>query len=313
MKVVFMGTPDFAVGTLEALIGAGHRISMVVTQPDRPKGRGHAMQYPPVKEAALAHGLPVYQPKRIRDEESVGFLETVEADVMVVVAFGQLLPKKILEMKKYGCINVHGSLLPAYRGAAPIQWAVINGERESGVTTMQMDEGLDTGDMLLKAVVPLETDETGGSLFEKLSKAGAELCVETLRQLEAGTVTPKKQGDATTDYAAMLTRASGRIDWTKSAVSIERMIRGLNPWPCAYTALGGKTLKLWRGEVINKDASKGACGEILEVTKDSLLVRTGDGLLAVRELQLEGRKRMETEAFLRGFTVVPGTVLGQED
>lgn len=313
MNVIFMGTPDFAVGTLEALIGAGHRISMVVTQPDRPKGRGHAMQYPPVKEAALAHGLPVYQPKRIRDEESVGFLETVEADVMVVVAFGQLLPKKILEMKKYGCINVHGSLLPAYRGAAPIQWAVINGERESGVTTMQMDEGLDTGDMLLKAVVPLETDETGGSLFEKLSKAGAELCVETLRQLEAGTVTPKKQGDATTDYAAMLTRASGRIDWTKSAVSIERMIRGLNPWPCAYTALGGKTLKLWRGEVINKDASKGACGEILEVTKDSLLVRTGDGLLAVRELQLEGRKRMETEAFLRGFTVVPGTVLGQED
>ena len=313
MNVIFMGTPDFAVGTLEALIGAGHRISMVVTQPDRPKGRGHAMQYPPVKEAALAHGLPVYQPKRIRDGESVRFLETVEADVMVVVAFGQLIPKSILEMKKYGCINVHGSLLPAYRGAAPIQWAVINGEKESGVTTMQMDEGLDTGDMLLKAVVPLEADETGGSLFEKLSKAGAELCVETLRQLEAGTVVPEAQGDSTTDYAAMLTRASGRIDWTKSAVSIERMIRGLNPWPCAYTALGGKTLKLWRGEDVHWDASKGACGEILEVTKDSLLIQTGDGLLAIRELQLEGRKRMETEAFLRGFAVVPGTVLGQED
>lgn len=310
MNVIFMGTPDFAVGTLEALIGAGHRITMVVTQPDRPKGRGHAVQYPPVKETALAHGLPVYQPKRIREEASIRFLDGVEADVMVVVAFGQLIPKQILEMKRYGCINVHGSLLPAYRGAAPIQWAVIDGQKESGVTTMQMDEGLDTGDMLLKTVVPLEADETGGSLFEKLAKAGAELCVETLRRLEAGTLTPEAQGETKTAYASMLTRDMGKIDWTKDAASIERLIRGLNPWPSAHTKLEGKTLKIWKGEVIPKDASKGACGEILEVTKDALLVQTGSGILAVRELQLEGRKRMDTGAFLRGFSPAPGTVLG---
>lgn len=310
MNVIFMGTPDFAVGTLEALVEAGHRITLVVTQPDKPKGRGHAMQYPPVKEAALAHGLPVYQPKKIRDEEAVRLLEQTNADVMVVVAFGQLIPGEILRMKKYGCINVHASLLPKYRGAAPIQWAVINGEKESGVTTMQMDEGLDTGHMLLKTVVPLDEKETGGSLFDKLSQAGAGLCTETLRRLEAGGLVPEPQGESPTAYASMLTRDMGKIDWTKDAVSIERLVRGLNPWPSAYTKYEGKTLKIWAGEILPSGASKGRCGEILKVTKDSIVVQTGCGLLAVRELQLEGRKRMDAGAFLRGVSVQEGTVLG---
>ena len=305
-----MGTPDFASGTLSALIEAGHEVRLVVTQPDKPRGRGHAMQFPPVKETAVSHGLPVYQPERIRSEESVRFLEGVDADVIVVVAFGQLIPGEILRMKKYGCINVHASLLPAYRGAAPIQWAVINGEKESGVTTMQMDEGLDTGDMLLKTVVPLEEKETGGSLFDKLSDAGAKLCAETLYQLEKGTITPEKQGESPTAYASMLTREMGQIDWSKDAVSIERLIRGLNPWPSAYTKLHGKTLKIWAGDVLRTDVSKGRCGEILEIRKDSIVVQTGDGILSIRELQMEGKKRMDAGAFLRGYKIETGILLG---
>lgn len=316
MKVIFMGTPDFAVGTLEALIEAGHEITLVVTQPDKPKGRGHSMQYTPVKEVAVRHNLPVYQPVKIRNEDdlSIRYLEGIDADVMVVVAFGQIIPKRILDMKKYGCINVHGSLLPKYRGAAPIQWAVIDGEKESGVTTMQMDEGLDTGDMLLKTVIPLDEKETGGSLFDKLSAAGARLCVETLEKLEKGELKPEKQGESPTAYASMLTKDMGRIDWTKDAVSIERLVRGLNPWPSAYTKLNGKTMKIWDCQVIsrNEGASKGACGEILEVTKDSMIVQTGNGALAIKELQLEGKKRMDAGAFLRGFTVETGTILAEE-
>ena len=312
MNIIFMGTPDFAVGTLEALIEAGHQVNLVVTQPDKPKGRGHAMQFTPVKEVAVKHDIPVYQPVKIRAAESVAYLEKIEADVIVVVAFGQIIPKSILEMKKYGCINVHGSLLPKYRGAAPIQWAVIDGEKESGVTIMQMDEGLDTGDMLTKAVVLLDEKETGGSLFDKLSAEGAKLCVETLKLIEAGEVQPRKQGESPTAYAAMLTKHMGKIDWTKDAVSIERLVRGLNPWPSAYTILNGKTLKIWECEVLPMDASKGECGEILGVTKDSVIVQTGDGALAVRELQLEGKKRMDAGSFLRGFNVEPGTVLAGE-
>lgn len=315
MNIIFMGTPDFAVGTLEALLEAGHKISLVVTQPDKRKGRGHAMQYPPVKETALTHDLPVWQPVKIKDQASVQYLEGIEADVIVVVAFGQLLPKEILKMKRYGCINVHASLLPKYRGAAPIQWAVIDGEKESGVTTMQMDEGLDTGDMLLETVVPLEEEETGGSLFDKLSAAGAKLCVETLKRLEEGTIEPKKQGESPTAYASMLTKEMGEIDWSKDAVAIERLVRGLNPWPSAYTTLNGKTLKIWKCKVLPADASKGACGEIMKITKDSMIVQTGKGALAVRELQMEGRKRMDAGSFLRGFAAETGMILGkkQED
>ena len=310
MKIIFMGTPDFAVGTLRSLAEAGHEITLVVSQPDKPKGRGHAMVPTPVKAVAEELGIPVFQPVKIREAKDV--LEKTEADVCVVAAFGQIIPASILHMKKYGCINVHASLLPKYRGAAPIQWAVIDGEKESGVTIMQMDEGLDTGDMLAKAIVPLDEKETGGSLFDKLSEAGGRLCVETLAKLEKGEITPEKQGESPTAYASMLDKKMGNIDWNKSAVVIERLVRGLNPWPSAYTHLDGKTLKIWACDVLPQSASKGESGEILEVTKDAIHVQTGDGILALREIQLAGKARMDAGAFLRGYKVVPGTVLSAE-
>ena len=305
-----MGTPDFAVGTLRSLAEAGHEITLVVSQPDKPKGRGHAMVPTPVKAVAEELGIPVFQPVKIREAKDV--LEKTEADVCVVAAFGQIIPASILHMKKYGCINVHASLLPKYRGAAPIQWAVIDGEKESGVTIMQMDEGLDTGDMLAKAIVPLDEKETGGSLFDKLSEAGGRLCVETLAKLEKGEITPEKQGESPTAYASMLDKKMGNIDWNKSAVVIERLVRGLNPWPSAYTHLDGKTLKIWACDVLPQSASKGESGEILEVTKDAIHVQTGDGILVLREIQLAGKARMDVGAFLRGYKVVPGTVLSAE-
>ena len=310
MKIIFMGTPDFAVGTLRSLAEAGHEITLVVSQPDKPKGRGHAMVPTPVKVVAEELGIPVFQPVQIREAKDV--LEKTEADVCVVAAFGQIIPASILHMKKYGCINVHASLLPKYRGAAPIQWAVIDGEKESGVTIMQMDEGLDTGDMLAKAIVPLDEKETGGSLFDKLSEAGGRLCVETLAKLEKGEITPEKQEESPTAYASMLDKKMGNIDWNKSAVVIERLVRGLNPWPSAYTHLDGKTLKIWACDVLPQSASKGESGEILEVTKDAIHVQTGDGILVLREIQLAGKARMDAGAFLRGYKVVPGTVLSAE-
>lgn len=310
MKIIFMGTPDFAVGTLRSMAEAGHEITLVVSQPDKPKGRGHAMVPTPVKVVAEELGIPVFQPVKIREAKDV--LEKTEADVCVVAAFGQIIPASILHMKKYGCINVHASLLPKYRGAAPIQWAVIDGEKESGVTIMQMDEGLDTGDMLAKAIVPLDEKETGGSLFDKLSEAGGRLCVETLAKLEKGEITPEKQGESPTAYASMLDKKMGNIDWNKSAVVIERLVRGLNPWPSAYTHLDGKTLKIWACDVLPQSASKGESGEILEVTKDAIHVQTGDGILVLREIQLAGKARMDAGAFLRGYKVVPGTVLSAE-
>lgn len=310
MKIIFMGTPDFAVGTLRSLAEAGHEITLVVSQPDKPKGRGHAMVPTPVKVVAEELGIPVFQPVKIREAKDV--LEKTEADVCVVAAFGQIIPASILHMKKYGCINVHASLLPKYRGAAPIQWAVIDGEKESGVTIMQMDEGLDTGDMLAKAIIPLDEKETGGSLFDKLSEAGGRLCVETLAKLEKGEITPEKQGESPTAYASMLDKKMGNIDWNKSAVVIERLVRGLNPWPSAYTHLDGKTLKIWACDVLPQSASKGESGEILEVTKDAIHVQTGDGILVLREIQLAGKARMDAGAFLRGYKVVPGTVLSAE-
>jgi len=312
MRVVFMGTPDFAVETLKAILEAGHEVALAVTKQDKPKGRGNVIQMSPVKECALLHGIPVFQPRRVREAESIAHIRKYRPEIIITVAFGQILSKEIIEMPEYGCINVHASLLPKYRGAAPIQWAVINGEKESGVTIMQMDEGLDTGDMLTKVVVPLDEKETGGSLFDKLSAAGAKLCAETLDMLELGGTTPEKQGESPTDYASMLTKEMGKIDWTKSAVSVERLVRGLNPWPSAYTKLNGKNLKIWECQVVSADASKGVCGEILEVTKDSMIVQTGEGALAVKALQLEGKKRMDAGAFLRGFSVETGTILGAE-
>ncbi len=309
MRVVFMGTPDFAVETLEALIRSEHQIEAVVTQPDKPKGRGKAVQFPPVKEVALREGLTIYQPRKVRDPEFIKILKEKNPDVIVVVAFGQIIPQEIIDLPRYGCINVHGSLLPKYRGAAPIQWAVIDGEKESGVTTMQMDAGLDTGDMLLKTVVPLEEKETGGSLFQKLSKAGAELLLRTLKGLEENSLTPEKQGESTTPYAKMLTKEMGRIDWRQDASVIERLIRGLNPWPSAYTYLDGKTLKIWQAAAEEGDTEEQP-GIVTEVNKKELKVQTGKGILSLKEVQLEGKKRMETDAFLRGNAVERGTVLG---
>lgn len=309
MKVIFMGTPDFSTGVLESIIAAGHEVTAVVTQPDKPKGRGHEIQFTPVKEVALKYDIPVLQPKRVRAEETVRALSEIPADIIVVVAFGQIIPKSILEMKKYGCINVHASLLPAYRGAAPIQWAVVDGLKETGVTIMQMDEGLDTGDMLTKVIVPLEEKETGGSLFDKLSAAGAKLCVETMELIEKGEVTPEKQGETTTEYAKMITKDLGKIDFSKSAAEIERLIRGFNPWPSAYTKLGNKTLKIWAADVLEEEY-EGAFGEIIKVSKNEIFVKTGKGTLSLKEIQLEGKKRMATDAFLRGYHLENGILLG---
>ena len=324
MRVIFMGTPDFSVGTLEALIAAGHDVCLAVTQPDKPKGRGGKMQYTPVKEKALFYDIPVYQPKRVRDPECVEELRKYKADVIVVIAFGQILPKSILELTPYGCINVHASLLPKYRGAAPIQWAVIDGESVSGVTTMQMDEGLDTGDMIMKTEVPIAADETGESLHDKLAAAGAALCVKTLKALEDGTAVHEKQEESPTAYAKMLTKELGNIDWTQPAVKIERLIRGLNSWPGTYSHWNGKVMKIWRAEAHTaeegaKYAQDTAGGEepaqpgtVLSVGKNDFTVQTGDGVLRILEVQMPGKKRMETGAFLRGNTMEPGDVLTQE-
>ncbi|MCI9381337.1 MAG: methionyl-tRNA formyltransferase [Dorea sp.] len=310
MKVIFMGTPEFSVGTLEALIEAGHEVALAVTQPDKPKGRGGKMQYTPVKEAALKHGIPVFQPKKVREPECVEELKQYNADIIVVIAFGQILPKEILEMTPFGCVNVHASLLPKYRGAAPIQWAVIDGEEVSGVTTMQMDEGLDTGDMLLKTEIRLDEKETGGSLHDKLAAAGAELCVRTLKGLEEKTVVPKPQGESPTAYARMLDKKLGNIDWSRDAESIERLVRGLNPWPSAYTNWDGKVMKIWEARAEKRAAEAGGVpGTVISVEKDGFCVETGDGVLKVLALQIPGKKRMEADAFLRGYEIAPGTVL----
>lgn len=295
MRIVFMGTPDFAVPTLEALVNGGHRVLAAVTQPDRPKGRGKAVQMPPVKEKALEYSIPVLQPEKARDPKFAETLRKLEPEAIVVVAFGQILPGAILDIPKYGCINVHASLLPKYRGAAPIQWAVINGEKESGVTTMLMNEGLDTGDILETAVVPLDAKETGGSLFDKLSRLGGELILSTLKGLEEGTVSRKEQGEATTPYARMLTKSMGEIDWSMEAEQIERLIRGLNPWPSAYTWFGGKTLKIWSADVLEGGISEQP--GLVHAEKDRLLVETGKGILSISELQLEGKREWTLQLF----------------
>ena len=308
MRIIFMGTPDFSVGTLEALVSAGHEVVLAVTQPDKPKGRGGKMQFTPVKETAMKYDIPVFQPKKVREPECIEELRKYNADVMVVVAFGQILPKEILEMTPYGCINVHASLLPKYRGAAPIQWAVIDGEEVSGVTTMQMDEGLDTGDMIMKTEIVLDAKETGGSLFDKLSDAGAKLCVETLKALKEKTATWEPQGETTTAYARMLDKNLGNIKWEDTAVNIERLIRGLNPWPSAYTDWNGKVMKVWEADVVDKDSSE-VPGTIVKVEKDGFYVQTGKGQIKVTALQIPGKKRMEADAFLRGYQIEEGTVL----
>jgi len=307
MKVIFMGTPDFAAASLEALIGSEHEILAVVTQPDKPKGRKGELTPPPVKAIAVEKGIKVYQPLKVRESEFVEIIRDYNPDVIVVIAFGQIIPESILEIPKYGCVNIHGSLLPKYRGAAPIQWAVLDGEKESGVTSMLMDKGIDTGDILLKKSIKLAEDETSGSLFDKLMALGAETLLETLEGLEKGSIIPEKQGDSPTDYAKMLTKEMGLIDFARTASELDCFVRGMNPWPSAYTTLDGKTLKIWRAKPV---AEKGKAGSVLRVGKDSFVIGCGDNALEVFEVQLEGKKRMSAGDFLKGTHIEAGKEFG---
>ena len=311
MKIVYMGTPDFAVNPLHALAEAGYEVAGVITQPDKPKGRGKTMLPTPVKEEALKHGFPVYQPVKVRNPEFLQVLEKMEPDIIVVAAFGQIIPKSILELPKYGCINIHASLLPKYRGAAPIQQAVIDGEKESGVTIMRMGTGLDTGDMISKIVVPIAKDETGGTLFDKLAEAGAKLLVETLPHIFDGTAVYEKQPEESpTPYAGMITKQMGLINFGKSAAELERLVRGLNPWPSAFTFWNGKTLKVWESFVVKSEetgAEKSEPGTVVKTDKKGIYVACGEDVLVLSQVQLEGKKRMDADAFLRGCHIETGS------
>lgn len=311
MKIVFMGTPDFAAGALEALIKAGHEITAVVTQPDKAKGRSKELQYPPVKECALAHNIPVMQPVKIKTPEAMEELSRYEADIFIVAAFGQILSQAILDMPKYGCLNIHASLLPKYRGASPIQHVIIDGEQETGVTIMQMNAGLDTGDMLYKKSIPIEATDTYETLHDKLMIIGGEAIVEALPLLEDGVLVPEVQQDEQSCYAKLITKEMGNMDFTKSAVEIERLIRGLNPWPSAFTYYKGKQLKVWEA-LIEEGNTEEKPGTIVEVNKNTIKVACGEGLLCIMSLQLEGKKRMSTHDFLLGVKVQPGEVLTSE-
>lgn len=313
MRIIFMGTPEFAVHVLEAIVKAGHEVAGVYTQPDKPKGRGKSMQYTPVKEKALEYDIPVFQPEQVRNPEVIEEMKHLAPEAIVVVAFGQILPETILELPPLGCINVHASLLPKYRGAAPIQRVIIDGEKESGVTTMYMAKGLDTGDMIEKQVVPIAPKETGGTYHDKLAAAGAELCLSTLKKMAEGTAPRIPQDDSLSCYAHMLNKAMGELDFQKPAEELERLIRGFNPWPSAYTRLAGKTLKIYEAEVLEEtdgETASGTPGTVIAVDKKSFTVQCNPGALRITSLQLEGKKRMETAAFLLGYPVSVGMRLG---
>lgn len=311
MKVVFMGTPDFAVPVLEAIVKQGHEVCGVFVQPDKPKGRGKSMQFPPVKEKAVELGLTVYQPARIKESEWVNQLKELSPDIMIVVAFGQILSQEILDIPPKGCVNVHASLLPKYRGAAPIQQAVIDGEAVSGVTTMYMEKGLDTGDIIEWIEVPIEEKETGGSYHDKLSVAGAKLCISTMTLIEENRAPRIPQDDEKSSYAHMLNKAMGKLDFHQDAVVLERLIRGLNPWPSAYCLLQGKMLKIYEADLV-EGVEGFAPGTICAVDKNSFSIQCGNGALRVKNLQLEGKKRMSTDAFLLGYTVEVGMTCSEQ-
>lgn len=310
LRVIFMGTPDFACPTLQRLIDRGDEILAVVTQPDRPKGRGQRMVPPPVKELAERHGLPVLQPLKVRAPEFIDTVREMHPDVVVVVAFGQILPKALLEIPGYGCINVHASLLPRYRGAAPLNWCIINGETETGVTTMLMDAGLDTGDMLLKKSTPIDPDEDTSSLHDRLSRIGADALDETLNLLVDGKLAPEKQDDALSCYASMLKKENGLIDWSRDPLAIRNLVRGMTPWPGAFTYLDGKLVKVYRVRIGTGD---GTPGTVLSTGKDGIEVACAGGSLLLEELQLEGKKRLAVRDFMAGCRICPGTVFGKEE
>lgn len=307
MNVVFMGTPEFAVPCLQRLIDDGHNVKGVFTQPDKPKGRGHKMQFPPVKECAVNAGIPVYQPVKMRDGEALSILQELDPELIIVVAYGKILPKEILELPKYGCINMHASILPRYRGAAPIQWSVLNGEKISGVTAMQMDVGLDTGDMLLTGTVEIGENETAGELHDKLSVLGAQIMSETIDLLLKGELDPKKQDDEKSNYAPMLSKDLCPIDWNESAQNIHNKVRGLSPWPVATAKLGEKTIKIHK--TIISDKCSGKPGEVI-VSDKKLVVSCGDSTsVEIVVLQTEGKKAMNASDFLRGNPIEKGTIL----
>lgn len=313
MRIVFMGTPQIAAEVLKVLYTSGHEIAAVITQPDKPKGRGKELGCSPVKEFALQNELIIYQPLQVKE---AGFLEILRAltpEIIVVAAFGQLLSKEIIELPKFGCLNVHASLLPKYRGAAPIQWCIIDGMDLTGITIMQMDVGLDTGDMLLKTEVPILPEETAGSLHDKLAVAAGPVLLEALKQIKEGNHSAEKQEDSLSNYASILTKGDGNIDFTKDAVQIERLIRGLSPWPSAFTHLNGKTLKIWKASVSSEqkweqEYLKEAPGTVCRASKE-LIIKTGKGFLEIKELQLEGKRKVTIEEFLRGYSLQIGVVL----
>ena len=310
MRIVFMGTPDFAVGSLQALCESGkHEILAVVTQPDRPKGRGNKLLQTPVKEYALAQGLTVYQPQKVKTPEFVELLHELQPELMGVAAFGQFLSKEILELPKYGCINVHASLLPKYRGAAPIQYAIIKGEMESGVTIMQMDIGMDTGAMLDKVVVPIEENTTMGELHYALREQGAALLLQVIDKIAAGTAVAEPQDNEQATYATLLDRSMEHIDWSKTAQEVHNLIRGFNPAPSTFTKLpNGKGLKIWGSKMTDKN-SAAAAGTVIETGKHSFFVACGEGVLEITEVQPESKKRMPAQVFLNGRGVQEGDLL----
>lgn len=315
MNIIYMGTPEFAVKPLQAIVDAGHKVLACFTQPDKPKGRGKTLQPTPVKKKALSLDIPVYQPVKLREEENVQIIRDYQPDAIVVAAYGQILPESILNIPQYGCINIHASLLPKYRGAAPIEWTIINGETESGVTTMYMAKGLDTGDMIEKTVVPIKDTDTGVTLHDKLADAGAELILSTLSKLENHTAIRTPQDDSLSCYASMLKKEMGELDFTKDAASLERLIRGLQPWPVAYTKMNRKTVRIYEASVCEQpeealeDGTQIVPGMIVRVTKKNFTVACGNGALMIRKLQPEGKKPMDCAAFLAGNKLKTGQMI----
>ncbi len=309
MKIVFMGTPEFAVPCLQKIIDEGHEVLAVVTQPDKPKGRGKKLAMPPVKELALKYNIDVYQPVKAREECFVEKLKEINPELIVVVAFGQILPKSILDIPKFGCVNVHASLLPKYRGAAPLNWVIINGEEKTGVTTMYMDVGLDTGDMILKSEIPLDDEITAGELHDKMMIDGANVLKETIDLIAQGKAPRENQNDDETCYSPIMDKTLGNIDWNKSAKDIHNLVRGVNPWPSAYTTYENQTMKIWKTKVVDKNSDK-APGTILKVDKEGIEVNTGNGVIQISEIQMSGKKRMVVSEYIKGNTISTDIVLG---
>jgi len=305
-----MGTPEFAIPSLDMLLKEGYDVAAVVTQPDKPKGRGNKMSPPPVKEYAMEHGIEVLQPEKVKTEEFVEKIKAINPDLLVTAAYGKILPKSVLDIPKHGCINVHGSLLPKYRGAAPIQWSIINGEKVTGITTMYTDVGMDTGDMLVKAEIEITEDMTAGELHDKLSVLGAEVLKETLKRLENGTLERIPQNDEEATYAPMMTKETGCIDWSKSSREIHNLVRGTNPWPGAYTFYNDKKMKIWMTSVISDEEHDSKAGTILKVSKDGIVVACGLGKLNIKEIQFENARKMSVEEYICGHKIDEGELLG---